>query len=275
MQYRKKMKLESHERSHKIVFTKTKKELELNKIRSLSIETKAKKNNSNHNFQQDNKDQLQLHTMSDHNATLNDDDDININIRYVNYNFDGVDSAKLSTTVDTNNNYSHQHAHHPVKDEENNLNMNTEGNTDGLNYGLDMEMQLEGDLVREPHQQGNQGDRQFKGIRESEGQFMETKQDLEDGVIVETNFDDRVDEFSQWTQQTVILWLKQILSQTEFTKEIVDSFVMEFEDKHVNGAMLTLFKQNEKPIDKFITQFSMQNQAYSIWLEVKAGIDEL
>ena len=106
-----------------------------------------------------------------------------------------------------------------------------------------------------------------------------------------------VDElnYAKWTEKDVIEWVKMILENgfendkdgnddkddkddtddKDVDRNTIDTFLNEFTNKNVNGAIIQEWKQNEQLIDKFIQQFSEKNQSEQIWKIVKNGVDKL
>ena len=83
------------------------------------------------------------------------------------------------------------------------------------------------------------------------------------------------DNYTEWSQKDVLIWLKKTLVKNNFENKIIISFLREFGRKYVTGKTLEKFQDNNKFIDEFILQFSDQNQESNIWLVVRNAIEDL
>ena len=94
-----------------------------------------------------------------------------------------------------------------------------------------------------------------------------TRKEILDSIIIplEENYD-------KWEQKDVLIWIKYILLKNGINNKIIKRFLIEFSKKCITGSMLKQFKNNETLIDSLIKQFSIDNQAFGIWLVLRASI---
>ena len=93
--------------------------------------------------------------------------------------------------------------------------------------------------------------------------------DGEDVVVVEKA------NYLQWTQEEVLVWLKINLRDKKMNEDVIESFLNEFEQQHITGAILQQFKMNEKLVDQLQCKFSQKNQAFGVWMIIKTAIGSL
>ena len=135
-------------------------------------------------------------------------------------------------------------AHDDVNENEINGNANNDG-------GLVMNGAAEG--------AGNGGNNWVTGVNADGGQSA-------------INFSKLDDEYQYWTRKEVLKWLKVNLMKNGFDERVTKSFLKEWSQKYITGAMLSSFNNDEKMIDSLMTQFSTKHQAFGIWMVIKACI---
>ena len=83
-----------------------------------------------------------------------------------------------------------------------------------------------------------------------------------------------VDEtkYPNWTPKQVILWMKINLDNNDIDARVTRTFLCEFYQKEINGAILKQLKKNAQLIDQLKKEFSPKNQVSGIWLVVKSSI---
>ena len=62
--------------------------------------------------------------------------------------------------------------------------------------------------------------------------------------------------YKKWTQKQVLIWLKRNLVWNGFDNKIIKSFLTEFNENFVTGALLSKLKENEELIDGLKSEFS-------------------
>ena len=82
-------------------------------------------------------------------------------------------------------------------------------------------------------------------------------------------------KYQQWTSNEVLIWLKMNLVENGFNNRLISSFLKEFNDMFITGAILQQMKNNEKLIDNMRNEFSKKNQAFGIWLVIKSLIQNI
>ena len=58
-----------------------------------------------------------------------------------------------------------------------------------------------------------------------------------------------------WTQKEMLIWIKTDLVDNGLDAKVIKSFLVEFDGKHITGAMLKQFKNIENWIDALQLQF--------------------
>ena len=84
-------------------------------------------------------------------------------------------------------------------------------------------------------------------------------------VIDETKYVD-------WTQKQVILWMKTNLDYNGIDPRVTRTFLGEFYQKQINGAMLKQLQQNPESIEQLKREFLPKNQVLDLWLVAQFSI---
>ena len=82
-------------------------------------------------------------------------------------------------------------------------------------------------------------------------------------------------DISKWNERDVIIWLKKNLLNNGFNKQIILSFLEEFQAKYITGKLLLQLKNQPNLIDELKKEFSQQNQAFGIWMVIRTEIQSL
>ena len=82
-------------------------------------------------------------------------------------------------------------------------------------------------------------------------------------------------KYQSWTQKDVLAWIKYCLLHNGFENKVIKPFLIEFSQKYINGKMLKQIKQDMSLLKQLQSQFTMKNQAFGIWMVIKAHIETI
>ena len=133
---------------------------------------------------------------------------------------------------------------------------------------------------------GKENELGLVGLEDGDGNSNKAHNDNEDGNghgvtpgnTLETGLDEN--KYQQWTKKEVLIWLKANLLNNGLTVKEAKSFLKEFSSKRITGGTLYIFKNNDEKrfnesINQLKSEFSYENQAFGIWIVIKASIENL
>lgn len=81
------------------------------------------------------------------------------------------------------------------------------------------------------------------------------------------------DDYSTWNQNEVLEWVQSTLEENSIDGDTIESFLNEFSDKYVTGAMLKTLKNDTKKMNQLKLQF--KNQSFGIWMAFDTALENL
>ena len=78
--------------------------------------------------------------------------------------------------------------------------------------------------------------------------------------------------YFKWDRKQVLIWIKLNLINNGLDNNIVKSFLKEFSQKYVTGAMLEQFYNNPELIKGLKAEFSQKHQVFGIWMVFETSL---
>ena len=85
-------------------------------------------------------------------------------------------------------------------------------------------------------------------------------------------------KYQQWSKKDVLIWLKENLINNGFSQKQAKRFLKEFSKQSITGGTLHMLKykdNDEVMFNQLRREFSIENQAFGLWMTVKTCIKDL